>query len=128
MASIRVVIEGETQEEVDKMCEMFADMCSLNLYRQGTHNRHADGNTWKRTTMSIPDYILRDEYAKTHKDERFGLGDVVKMNDKYFEGKKHAGETFEVKSEPFTIGGTWCVYLKGYSGAYAMDGLDKVEI
>ena len=72
MASIRIVIEGHTQEEVDKYCEMFQEMFSAPLYRHGTYNRKGYGDGYKRTTMSIPDYILRDKHEEQKSDAGFG--------------------------------------------------------
>ena len=53
-------------------------------------------------------------------------GDKVVMNDKYFVREKNKGRVFEVRSEVQMICGTECVFLEGYTGAYAADGLTKV--
>ena len=49
------------------------------------------------------------------------------MNDKYFVAEKNKGRVFEVISNSQDICGTECVFLKYYVGAYAADGLTKVE-
>lgn len=54
-------------------------------------------------------------------------GDKVKMNDKYYVSEKNKGKVFEVVSEPWDLCGTIVVKLKGYSGGYAIDGLEVVE-
>ena len=53
-------------------------------------------------------------------------GDKVVMNDKYFVADKNKGRIFKVRSEIQMICGTECVFLEGYTGAYAADGLKKV--
>ncbi len=55
------------------------------------------------------------------------IGTNVKMNDNYFVSKENEGMIFKVKSKVVVIGGTECVMLKGYSGAYALDGLTEVK-
>lgn len=55
------------------------------------------------------------------------IGDKVVMNDKYHVSEKNKGKVFTVRSEPQKISGTMCVWLEGYSGCYAADGLDKYE-
>ena len=58
---------------------------------------------------------------------KLSVGDKVIMNDKYFVAEKNKGRVFEVISNPQDICGTECVFLKYYVGAYAADGLTKVE-
>ncbi len=55
------------------------------------------------------------------------IGDIVVMNGKYHVLEKNKGKEFEVVSEPWNLCGTMVVKLKGYSGGYAMDGLDLVK-
>lgn len=55
------------------------------------------------------------------------LGSKVKMNDKYYVSQKNKEKVFEVISEPWNLCGTMVVKLKGYSGGYAVDGLEVVE-
>lgn len=54
------------------------------------------------------------------------IGDTVRMNTKYYEGRENKDRIFTVRSEPQKIGGTMCVFLEGYCGAYAVDGLTKI--
>ncbi len=54
------------------------------------------------------------------------VGDLVVMNDKYYVSEKNKGKQFKITSGPQCVGGTMCVWLEGYRGCYAMDGLDKV--
>lgn len=54
------------------------------------------------------------------------IGDKVKMNDKYYVSDKNKEKVFTVKTEPQEVGGTLCVWLEGYCGCYAVDGLSKV--
>lgn len=56
------------------------------------------------------------------------IGDIVVMNDKYHVSEKNKGKEFEVISEPWNLCGTMVVKLKGYSGGYAMDGLDLAKM
>ena len=53
-------------------------------------------------------------------------GDKVIMNEKYYVSEKNKGTVFTVKTEPQIICGTVCVFLEGYRGCYAVDGLTKV--
>lgn len=55
------------------------------------------------------------------------IGDIVVMNDKYRVAEKNKGKEFEVVSEPWNLCGTIVVKLSGYSGGYALDGLDLVR-
>ena len=54
------------------------------------------------------------------------IGDKVKMNDKYYVSDKNKEKVFTVKTEPQEVSGTLCVWLEGYRGCYAVDGLSKV--
>lgn len=54
------------------------------------------------------------------------IGDKVKMNDKYYVSDKNKEKVFTVKTEPQEVGGALCVWLEGYRGCYAVDGLSKV--
>lgn len=55
------------------------------------------------------------------------IGDIVVMNDKYRVAEKNKGKEFEVVSEPWNLCGTMVVKLSGYSGGYALDGLNLVR-
>ncbi|WMJ88887.1 hypothetical protein [Anaerocolumna sp. MB42-C2] len=52
--------------------------------------------------------------------------DLVKMNDKYFVSEKNKDKVFTVISEPQEVCGTLCVWLDGFRGCYAVDGLTFV--
>ena len=54
------------------------------------------------------------------------VGDKVVMNDKYHVPEKNKGKEFIVTVEPQEVCGTLCVWLEGYRGCYAADGLTKV--
>ena len=51
-------------------------------------------------------------------------GSLVKMNDKYRVSDANKEKTFEVITDPQMVCGTLCVWLDGYRGCYAVDGLD----
>ena len=55
------------------------------------------------------------------------IGDKVVMNGKYYVPDKNKGKVFVVKSEPQEVCGTQSVWLEGYRGCYAVDGLTKVD-
>lgn len=55
------------------------------------------------------------------------VGDKVVMNDKYRVSEKNKGKVFTVRIEPREVCGTLSVWLEGYIGCYAVDGLDKVS-
>ena len=59
--------------------------------------------------------------------EQLKVGDQVVMNDKYRVSEANQGRIFTVRSEPQEIGGTVCVFLDDYRGAYAADGLTKLN-
>ncbi|MBQ8686109.1 MAG: hypothetical protein IJ514_08060 [Clostridia bacterium] len=75
------MIEGTTQEEVDRYCEMFQELFSAPLYRHGTYSKKGYGNGYKRTTMSIPDYMLLDKYEE-----------LAKVKDKVLNHTKQSSE------------------------------------
>ncbi len=54
-------------------------------------------------------------------------GDVVRMTDKYYEGKKYAGKDWKVRSWPWTACGEEVVLLEGRAGGYSVDGLELVS-
>ena len=54
------------------------------------------------------------------------IGDLVVMNSKYYVPEKNKGKKFKVVNGPQNVGGTMVVWLEGYRGCYAIDGLDKV--
>lgn len=54
-------------------------------------------------------------------------GDRVKMNDKYFVSEKNKDKVFTVTTEPQEVCGTLSVWLEGFRGCYAVDGLTKIE-
>lgn len=54
------------------------------------------------------------------------IGDRVIMNDKYAVSAKNKGRIWTVRSEPYFCCGTMVVLLEEKTGAYAVDGLDKV--
>ena len=56
------------------------------------------------------------------------VGDKVVMNDNYWVSEKNKGKEFVVISEPQKVCGTVCVFLEGYRGCYAADGLTRVGI
>lgn len=54
-------------------------------------------------------------------------GDFVVMNNKYYVANHNLGRVFRVKTEPQKVCGTLSVWLDGYTGCYAVDGLDLVR-
>lgn len=48
------------------------------------------------------------------------------MNNKYYVPEKYEGKEFIVTAGPKKVGDTMSVWLDGYSGCYAEDGLSKV--
>jgi len=54
-------------------------------------------------------------------------GDRVIMNDKYYVSEIYKEMTFVVRTEPQNVSGTMCVWLTGYKGCYAADGLTIVD-
>lgn len=55
------------------------------------------------------------------------IGDTVKMNSKYYVHEKYRDTEWTVVSDPWNLCGTDVVKLEGYSGGYAVDGLDIVK-
>lgn len=55
------------------------------------------------------------------------IGDKVTMNGKYYVSEKNREKVFTVNSEPQDVCGTLSVWLDGFRGCYAVDGLDKVN-
>lgn len=54
-------------------------------------------------------------------------GDYVVMNDKYYVENHNLGRVFKVRTVPQMVCGTLSVWLDGYSGCYAVDGLTLVR-
>lgn len=54
-------------------------------------------------------------------------GDKVVMNNKYYVSEKNKGREFTVTAGPQEVCGTICVWLEGYRGCYAADGLTVVD-
>ena len=55
------------------------------------------------------------------------VGDRVKMNGRYYVPASNREKVFRVIAGPQEICGQSCVWLEGYRGCYAEDGLDKVD-
>ena len=55
------------------------------------------------------------------------IGDKVKMNDKYYVSDANKEKVFIVKTEPQEVCGRISVWLEGYRGCYAVDGLTKLN-
>ena len=55
------------------------------------------------------------------------IGDKVKMNNKYYVSEQNKEKVFTVKTEPQEVCGTLSVWLEGFRGCYAVDGLTKVQ-
>lgn len=49
------------------------------------------------------------------------------MNDKYHVSENNKGKVFTVRADPQEVCGTVCVWIEGFRGCYAADGLDKVS-
>ena len=58
---------------------------------------------------------------------RIRKGDKVIMNDRYYVSEKNKGKEFIVATEPMEVCGTLSVWLEGFRGCYAVDGLVKVD-
>lgn len=71
--------------------------------------------------------ILKQNEGDSSWRDEMKIGDMVKMNGKYVVSDNNRDKVFVVRSRPFDICGTECVLLKGYSGGYAVDGLDIAE-
>ena len=56
------------------------------------------------------------------------VGDKVVMNENYIVPEKNKGKVFTVSSNPKMICGTMCVWLEGYKGCYAIDGLNILNV
>ncbi|MDE7281586.1 MAG: hypothetical protein K2N36_07595 [Ruminiclostridium sp.] len=54
------------------------------------------------------------------------IGDRVVMNNSYHVSSKDKGRIFTVRSAPYLCSGTMVVLLEEKTGAYAVDGLDKI--
>lgn len=54
------------------------------------------------------------------------IGDRVVMNSKYYVSGKNREKVFTVMTEPQEVCGTMSVWLEGYRGCYAVDGLRKI--
>lgn len=76
----------------------------------------------ERDTTKVP-----INYKKRREEVMIKTGDKVKMNDKYYVSEKNKEKVFTVKAGPQNIGGQQCVWLDGWKGCYAADGLTKVE-
>ncbi len=56
------------------------------------------------------------------------IGDKVKMNGKYYVSEQNKEKVFTINAEPREVCGTLSVWLEGFKGCYAADGLEKVEV
>lgn len=78
-------------------------------------------------------FMTRKCFERLNKEIKNGgslmlkIGDKVTMNDKYYVSEKNRGKLFTVNSEPQDVCGTLSVWLDGFRGCYAVDGLDKVN-
>ena len=56
------------------------------------------------------------------------IGDKVKMNSNYRVSEEKREKVWTVRSAPWMVCGQLVVKLEGMAGAYAVDGLDLVEV
>lgn len=54
-------------------------------------------------------------------------GDRVVMNGKYYVHENNRNKVFTVMTQPAYVCGTLSVWLEGYSGCYAVDGLTEIK-
>lgn len=133
----------ELKEAVQKLENIFGDEITINqvidffvdfYIAQGDTARVEDAvlltneeaAKWRelkeRDTAKVP-----INYKKRREEVMIKTGDKVKMNDKYYVSEKNKEKVFTVKAGPQNIGGQQCVWLDGWKGCYAADGLTKVE-
>ncbi|MFR4485126.1 hypothetical protein [Sellimonas intestinalis] len=133
----------ELKEAVQKLESIFGDEITINqvidffvdfYIAQGDTARVEDAvlltneeaAKWRelkeRDTAKVP-----INYKKRREEVMIKTGDKVKMNDKYYVSEKNKEKVFTVKAGPQNIGGQQCVWLDGWKGCYAVDGLTKVE-
>ena len=133
----------ELKEAVQKLENIFGDEITINqvidffvdfYIAQGDTARVEDAvlltneeaAKWQelkeRDTAKVP-----INYKKRREEVMIKTGDKVKMNDKYYVSEKNKEKVFTVKAGPQNIGGQQCVWLDGWKGCYAADGLTKVE-
>ena len=133
----------ELKEAVQKLENIFGDEITVNqvidffvdfYIAQGDTARVEDAvlltneeaAKWRelkeRDTAKVP-----INYKKRREEVMIKTGDKVKMNDKYYVSEKNKEKVFTVKAGPQNIGGQQCVWLDGWKGCYAADGLTKVE-
>ena len=62
----------------------------------------------------------------TEVEKMIRKGDKVIMNGKYYVSEKNKDKEFIVTTEPTEVCGTLSVWLEGFRGCYAVDGLTKV--
>lgn len=53
--------------------------------------------------------------------------DRVIMNDRYYVSKSNKDKVFIVRTDPQIVCGTLSVWLEGFRGCYAVDGLTKIK-
>ena len=87
--------------------------------------------------VQIVDEPVDMEWVKTYGAEKVAvlkkyvepdslkIGDKVVMNSKYHVSDSNNGKVFTVMAEPQEVCGTLSVWLEGYSGCYAVDGLSR---
>ena len=75
----------------------------------------------RRTT---DENIIHEKAVKMRK--MLTVGDKVVMNNQYHVPEHYKGKEFIVTAGPQEVGGIMCVWLEGYRGCYAEDGLSKV--
>jgi hypothetical protein len=49
-----------------------------------------------------------------------------RMNDKYYVSEKNRKREFTVTTDSQMVCGTLCVWMDGFRGCYAVDGLEKI--
>lgn len=77
------------------------------------------------------DHARNDEFAGEYKDKPrrtayINVGDRVIMTDAYEVPNEYKGVIWTVTAGPKYVSGTRVVWLEGYKGCYAVDGLQVV--
>ena len=82
--------------------------------------------TTKSGITCIVERKSQEFFGFTEVEKMIRKGDKVIMNGKYYVSEKNKDKEFIVTTEPTEVCGTLSVWLEGFRGCYAVDGLTKV--
>lgn len=122
--------EQEEKQKGKGCCFCFSCPLGTPADEESFEEPDIDWNGTEKEDVGEDDYIIIPSNCEnqdlTEVEKMIRKGDKVIMNGKYYVSEKNKDKEFIVTTEPTEVCGTLSVWLEGFRGCYAVDGLTKV--